>query len=804
MLYFGYGGGSGAAALLYLCFGQHALMHALARPLHDGAEVRAVRSRAVQLIGKLATSDEPTVQAAMRRAGVWSALVSLVLPVKVAGEAKLIDLGARPIFERVAAEGTPEALAFFEARPGLRQRLAELKLPMPPAPSLAALGTRARATLLAEGDHAGLPPPPAPGGSELPPRPPPVAQGDVPPAVSSSALMARAARKPQDAPLAAVRHHAASTRRELEYELAAELATEGPADAASELRLLRHAGTLVRQPWSHHGGDASSQRAYLHAILTLAVRRADRSMRTLVAAAQRDEERAVLGLPPPSARLLRSDGGASPSPRASSTAPATPWVPASFASNPLESASLANARRTPMPGARAALSSSSSAFVAGSATASPRAFEASASAAAQAAASAARFPPSESEVRSASARATAEAAASAAAEASAEACVTACLRLFDATWRVAAASIDAVDLMLGAGATQWVARTALQTSSGAPSARLADGPDEAVVLSMGSPATIPPLPSSALVSGAPHSAPRVLSEPSQVAPLRLGRMAAVLLMRHVLLRATKRPGTVALVSRVRLGLLAIDSLQRQQHELSAALAMESAVPRVYLQQYAAGRQARLALWAALLRAGGLISEQLEEGAAVDRLILTGALPFALPFSLPLLKLPASFVPYHKSMALRHEGLVMLAALVDQRAARPRLFDQLLTHLQRDRCLLREAARLAPLVGGPLPRTDREEQLCASAVTLFLILDSASDLRLWQLIGEADAAQLIHQVHKRMPDIPPAPLSRLLDGEHTLQKPLGRAAATFVGAMRDYEHTHQESHPLMTGAIRGGV
>ena len=41
--------------------------------------------------------------------------------------------------------------------------------------------------------------------------------------------------------------------------------------------------------------------------------------------------------------------------------------------------------------------------------------------------------------------------------------------------------------------------------------------------------------------------------------------------------------------------------------------------------------------------------------AVDRLILLGALPDVRTFELPLIKLPPSFVHFHKGAALRHEG-----------------------------------------------------------------------------------------------------------------------------------------------------
>ena len=121
-----------------------------------------------------------------------------------------------------------------------------------------------------------------------------------------------------------------------------------------------------------------------------------------------------------------------------------------------------------------------------------------------------------------------------------------------------------------------------------------------------------------------------------------------------------------------------------------------------------------------------------------------------------------------------------------------------------RCVPREVSRLTPVLGGAPVRSEREEVLCTSAITFFLLLNSAEDLRLWQLMAEADVARSIHQIHLRAPEAPAVPLARLLEGEHTLQKPLGRAASTFIEALREYEHSRQRTHPLMTASIRGSA
>jgi hypothetical protein len=225
------------------------------------------------------------------------------------------------------------------------------------------------------------------------------------------------------------------------------------------------------------------------------------------------------------------------------------------------------------------------------------------------------------------------------------------------------------------------------------------------------------------------------------------------------------------------------------------------VPKLFLQEYAAGREARLSLWQALLADPSVLGEQIEASDAVDRLILLGALPDTRTFELPLIKLPGTFVPFHKGMALRSEGLRMLAAVLTHRHTKPRLFEQLVSSLQRDCTVARELARLSSVVAGTPPRNVRDEALYASVVTLVLLLDSAREDRLWQLLLEADAPRVLSEIHRQFPELPPVPLAKLLEGEHLVQRPLGRAAATFVAGVSEYERVHGVSHPLMSAGMR---
>ena len=306
-----------------------------------------------------------------------------------------------------------------------------------------------------------------------------------------------------------------------------------------------------------------------------------------------------------------------------------------------------------------------------------------------------------------------------------------------------------------------------------------------------------------LSSSSLSAAPPVLSHACQLPLLGVERGASELLI-SLLLRSAHLPPVARLIEREAVGTEAVNLLQHQMHEVTAALGMGGSVPRLFLQEYAASRTRRLALWDALLRTSGDVARQLGAAAAVDRLVLTGALPYTEAFHLPLMALPAAFVPFHGGATLRNEGMHMLSTLLGQRHARPELFEQLLHVLQRDKSVQREVARLSACRNGLSPRSEREEALLASVVTLMLLLDSACELRLWQLMAEADAARAIFQIHSHHPEATAVPLPKLLEGEHLLHKPLGRAAATFVHALRDYERTHQKTHPLMTAAMRGGV
>ena len=349
-------------------------------------------------------------------------------------------------------------------------------------------------------------------------------------------------------------------------------------------------------------------------------------------------------------------------------------------------------------------------------------------------------------------------------------------------------------ICLASGAAQWIVRTALPMHlPGAPNVR-----DPTAVSARGA---------VAMVDGpaAMQPPPPVLSELCQLPLLRTQR-AAVELLVTLVLRCAKVPICTQLIEKMGVARNAIDQIQRQHHELSAALDLGSHCPRVFLQEYDESRERRLALWNALLRTPGEeFSMQLRTSNAVDRLILTGALPYTRAFELPLLKLPASFVPHHNGMALRQEGLVMLHALLEKRFERPELYNQLLFALQRDRIVPREVSKLNSAITNVNKLKPSDEVVMASVVTLMLLLDSVRDLALWQLMQEADAARTIHNVHLNFPEIASVPLEKLLEpGPQTLQRPLFRAASTFIEALKEYERTNDGVHPLMTGKIRGGV
>jgi hypothetical protein len=59
---------------------------------------------------------------------------------------------------------------------------------------------------------------------------------------------------------------------------------------------------------------------------------------------------------------------------------------------------------------------------------------------------------------------------------------------------------------------------------------------------------------------------------------------------------------------------------------------------------------------------------------------------------------------------------------------------------------------------------RDEALYASVVTLVLLLDSAREDRLWQLLLEADAPRVLSELHRQFPELPPVPLAKLLGAQ----------------------------------------
>ena len=135
-------------------------------------------------------------------------------------------------------------------------------------------------------------------------------------------------------------------------------------------------------------------------------------------------------------------------------------------------------------------------------------------------------------------------------------------------------------------------------------------------------------------------------------------------------------------------------------------------------------------------------------------------------------------------------------------------------------------------GGRIPKQEGRLRLLSSAVLFLGLLDQPAQLRLWQLLQQAGspprprapatspdltaqllpqagAVEAVHTLHLAEPEAPPIATDRLLAEFGPQQKhagfgrTLGRAAAGFLQAMRDYERTAQRNHPLLTEEARGG-
>ena len=74
-------------------------------------------------------------------------------------------------------------------------------------------------------------------------------------------------------------------------------------------------------------------------------------------------------------------------------------------------------------------------------------------------------------------------------------------------------------------------------------------------------------------------------------------------------------------------------------------------------------------------------------------------------------------------------------------------------------------------------------------------------RLWEMLHEADVAHLLWAIERDVVGgggarISVPALDKLLDVGHTLQLPLGRAAAVFMQAMRQADESGSSKHPLL--------
>lgn len=292
------------------------------------------------------------------------------------------------------------------------------------------------------------------------------------------------------------------------------------------------------------------------------------------------------------------------------------------------------------------------------------------------------------------------------------------------------------------------------------------------------------------IAAVADAAPFPLDEPPSAVPLlRLGRACRELLVRHVL--PSRQPGVAAEAGR--LGEALVGLLARQQTQLAAALVE---LPPVLTDEYDAAREMRLEIWRALLSSPATVPALLA-ASVPETLILVGALPHARPLRASW-RVPPSFLPHEGSLALRLEGIEMLAALLDRLrvpALEP-VAEQLFAALRRHAVVPTEVARVRA----------REQAdasaggLRASAAVILALLDRAADMRAWQLLEESDAAATIFELYDQT-RAQPAELRELLTAGHAMHKPLARAAATFVHGMFEFERAALRTHPLVSSDMR---
>ena len=93
----------------------------------------------------------------------------------------------------------------------------------------------------------------------------------------------------------------------------------------------------------------------------------------------------------------------------------------------------------------------------------------------------------------------------------------------------------------------------------------------------------------------------------------------------------------------------------------------------------------------------------------------------------------------------------------------------------------------------------------------MVLDEAADEGIWEMLAEAKASDAVHRVQLRAHDTPAARIEALLTEMPRMSRPLGRAAAGFMQALREYEEPTdgkgkgkgKGEHPLLTAAMRKG-
>jgi hypothetical protein len=281
----------------------------------------------------------------------------------------------------------------------------------------------------------------------------------------------------------------------------------------------------------------------------------------------------------------------------------------------------------------------------------------------------------------------------------------------------------------------------------------------------------------------------------------------------------------------RLGAPLLDLLAREQAQLASAV---PELPPVLTRDYDAAREMRLLIWRALLSSPAMLPALLA-ASAPESLIIIGALPHARPMRASS-RVPPSFLPHEGSLALRLEGVEMLAVLLDslrgrwagggtggggagssggsytggvgacsgggytgegallhtEKGAFAPLAEQLFAAFRRHAVVPTEVARLRS--------REHASALRASAGVILLLLDRAADARAWQLLDKACVSATMFEIYEQT-RAQPAGVQNLVTGGHTMRRPLARVAATFVHGVFEYERETLRAHPLLSSDMR---